>query len=131
MPFETPHDGSGTVVSWRSSNYTVTNIVYSLGQQDNQQDAIDVSHLAQTTGEAIRTLTRPLSGSVQAGGSTGREVTVEYIGKNIIADTETGTLTITHNGASFLSAVATVASSSVTFSLNDAVRGSATFRVAR
>lgn len=127
----TPHDGSGTVVSWKSVNYTVTNIVYNLGEQDNQQEAIDVSHLGQTTGQAIATISRPLSGSTAGGGSTGREVTIEYLGKSVIADTETGTLAITHNGATFLSAVGTVASSSVTFALNDAIRGSATFRVAR
>lgn len=127
----TPHDGSGTVVSWKSVNYTVTNIVYNLGEQDNQQDAIDVSHLAQTTGQAIATISRPLSGTTAAGGSTGREVTIEYLGKSVIADTETGTLVITHNGATFLSAVGTVSSSSVTFALNDAIRGSATIRVAR
>ena len=127
----TPHDGSGTSLSFASTNYTVTNIVYSLGEQDNQQEAIDVSHLGQTTGQAIATISRPLSGSTAGGGTTGREVTVEYLGKSIIADSATGTLVITHNGAQFLSAVATVASSSVTFALNDAIRGSATFRVAR
>jgi hypothetical protein len=127
----TPHDGAGTSLSFAGANYTVTNIVYSLGQQDNQQDAIDVSHLGQTTGQAIATISRPLSGTTAAGGTTGREVTVEYLGKSIIADGSTGTLTITHSGSSFLSAVATVASSSVTFALNDAIRGSATFRVAR
>jgi hypothetical protein len=127
----TPHDGAGTSLTFASANYTVTNIVYSLGQQDNQQDAIDVSHLGQTTGQAITTISRPLSGTTAAGGTTGREVTVEYLGKSIIADGATGTLTITHSGTTFLSAVATVASSSVTFALNDAIRGSATFRVAR
>lgn len=127
----TPHDGSGTVVSWKSTNYTVTNIVYNLGEQDNQQEAIDVSHLGLTTGNSIATISRPLSGTTAGGGTTGREVTIEYLGKSVIADTETGTLTITHNGVSFLSAVATVGSSSVTFALNDAIRGSATFRVAR
>ena len=127
----TPHDGSGTSLSFAGTNYTVTNIVYNLGEQDNQQEAIDVSHLGQTTGQAIATISRPLSGSTAGGGTTGREVTVEYLGKSIVADSATGTLSITHNGASFLSAVATVASSSVTFALNDAIRGSATFRVAR
>lgn len=127
----TPHDGAGTVVTWKAANYTVTNIVYSLGEQDNQQDAIDVSHLGLTTGNSIATISRPLSGTTAAGGTTGREVTIEYLGKSVIADTETGTLAITHAGTTFLSAVATVASSSVTFALNDAIRGSATFRVAR
>ena len=127
----TPHDGSGTVVSWKSTNYTVTNIVYNLGEQDNQQEAIYVSHLGLTTGNSIATISRPLSGTTAGGGTTGREVTIEYLGKSVIADTETGTLSITHNGATFLSNTATVASSSVTFTLNDAIRGSATFRVAR
>lgn len=127
----TPHDGAGTQVTWLGSNYTVTNIVYSLGEQDNAQEPIDISHLGITVGNSIATLDRPLKGSTANGGSTGREVTVEYLGKSIIADSATGTLTITHNGVSFLSNIATVASSSVTFALNDAIRGSATFRVAR
>lgn len=127
----TPHDGSGTQVTWLGNPYTITNIVYSLGLQDNQQEPIDISHLGITVGNSIKTLDRPLKGSLQNGGTTGREVTVEYLGKSIIADSDTGTLTITHNGVSFLSNVATVASSSVTFALNDAIRGSATFRVAR
>ena len=127
----TPHDGAGTLVVFAGNTYTVTNITYSLGEQDNQQEAIDVSHLGQTTGQAITTLPRPLSGTTAGGGTTGREVTIEYLGKSILADGSTGTLAITHNTASFLSAVATVASSTVTFAVNDAIRGTATFRVAR
>lgn len=127
----TPHDGAGTIFSFAGTNYTVTNIVYSLGQQDNQQDAIDVSHLAITTGNSIATIKRPLAGTTAAGGTTGREVTIEYLGRVAIADSTTGTLTITSGGSTFLSANATVASSSVTFALNDAIRGSATFTVAR
>lgn len=127
----TPHDGAGTSLSFAGTNFTVTNIVYTLGEQDNQQEAIDVSHLGLTTGNSISTITRPLSGTTAGGGTTGREVTIEYLGKSIIADSVTGTLSISHNSATFLSAVATVASSTVTFALNDAIRGSATFRVAR
>lgn len=127
----TPHDGAGTSFSFGGTAFTVTNIVYNLGEQDNQQDAIDVSHLGLTTGNSIATISRPLSGTTAAGGTTGRELTIEYLGKSVIADSTTGTLSISHNSATFLSAVATVASSSVTFALNDAIRGSATFRVAR
>lgn len=128
----TPHDGTGTTLAFAGSNYTVTNIVYTLGEQDNNADStIDVSHLGLTAGSSVATQDRPLVGSVENGGTTGREVQIEYLGKSVLADGSTGTLSITHNGVSFLSAAATVSASSVTFALNDAVRGQATFRVAR
>lgn len=132
----TPHDGAGTVLTWNSNNggtvvtattYLVTSITYNLADPATD-DKIDISHLAMTTGNSVLTMDRPLKGTVN---DTGREVVIEYQGKSIFADAVSGTLTITHSGASFLSNVATVASSSVAFTVNDLIRGNATFRVAR
>jgi hypothetical protein len=124
----TPHDGSGTTVSFGGANYVVTNITYNLSDPATDQ-TIDVSHLGLTVGSAVLTQSKPLTGSAT---NTGREVMIEYLGTSIIADASTGTLTITTgSGTTFLSKNATVASSSVTFALNDVVKGTATFKVAR
>lgn len=121
----TPHDSTGTTFSFAAVNYTVTNIVYNLNDVAGG-DTIDISHLGQTVGESVLSQSRPLAGSAT---DTGREVQVDYIGNSVIADGATGTLVI--GGGLSLSAAATVASSSVTLAVNDVVRGSATFRVAR
>lgn len=121
----TPHDSSGTTFSFASTNFTVTNIVYTLTDV-NAADTIDISHLGQTNGSAVLTQDRPLTG---AANDTGREVQIDYIGNSVITDGLTGTLAIT--GGVSLSKAATVSSSSVTLAVNDVVRGSATFRVAR
>ena len=121
----TPHDSTVTTFSFGAVTYTVTNIVYNLNDVAGG-DTIDISHLGQTAGESVLSQSRPLAGSAT---DTGREVQVDYIGNSVIADGATGTLVI--GGGLTLSAAATVASSSVTLAVNDAVRGSATFRVAR
>lgn len=123
----TPHDGAGTVLTFGGTAYTVTNIVYNLSDPATD-DKIDVSHLGITAGNEVRTIDRPLKGSVS---DTGREVQIEYLGKAVIEDASTGTLVITHAGASLLSKAATVSASTLTFATNDAIRGTATFRVAR
>lgn len=123
----TPHDGAGTVFTFGGTAFTVTNIVYNLADPATDQ-TIDVSHLGLTAGNSIQTQSRPLTGSST---DTGREVQIEYQGKGILADASSAALVITHSGATFLSANATVASSSVTFATNDVVKGSATFKVAR
>lgn len=123
----TPHDGSGTVFTFAGTTYTVTNIVVS-ANDPNADNTIDVSHLGLTTGAAVLTQDRPLAGSAT---DTGQQVSVDYLGKSLVADGSTGTISITHNGVSLLSRAATVNSSTLTFALNDAVRGSATFRIAR
>ena len=87
-----------------------------------------MSHLAQTAGQTVLTLSRPLKGSA---GDTGKEVTIDYLanaGATPIAQSATGTLTIT--GGITLSAGATCKSSSVTLATNDAIKGSASFQVA-
>lgn len=124
MPY-TPHDSSGTTFTFAGTVYTVTSITYSI--TDNAAtDQIDVSHLGQTTGATVLTMSRPLKGSA---GDTGKEVSVEYLAASgtPVAQGATGTLVIT--GGITLSVTATCKSSSVTLTVNDAVRGSASFQV--
>jgi hypothetical protein len=124
MPY-TPHDSSGTTFTFSGTIYTVTSITYSI--TDNAAtDQIDVSHLGQTTGATVLTMSRPLKGSA---GDTGKEVSVEYLAASgtPVAQGATGTLAIT--GGITLSVTATCKSSSVTLTVNDAVRGSASFQV--
>jgi hypothetical protein len=123
----TPHDSTGTSLTFAGGGYTVTNIVYNLADPATD-NTIDVSHLGLTAGNSVLTQDRPLTGNAT---DTGRQVTIEYLGKGIIADAATGTLVITHAGSTFLSAASTVVSSSVTFALNDVVKGTAVFKVAR
>jgi len=123
----TPHDGSGTTFSFGGTAFTVTNIVVS-NTDPAADDTIDVSHLGLTTGNSVRTISRPLQGSAT---DTGREVVVDYLGTNIIKDASTGTLSLTVGGSTAISAAATVSASTLTFATNDAVRGQVTFKVAR
>lgn len=123
----TPHDGSGTTFTFSSVNYTVTNITYTIAD-NNATDSIDISHLGQTAGQTVRTLTRPLKGSA---GDTGKEVTIDYLtaaGATPITQGLSGTLVIA--GGITLSAGATCKSSTVTLATNDAIKGSASFQVA-
>lgn len=122
----TPHDSTGTTFAFGGTTFTVTSITYSITDQA-AADQIDVSHLGQTTGATVLTLARPLKGSA---GDTGKEVTIEYLATSggPIAQGVSGTLTIT--GGVALNVNATCASSSVTLTVNDAVRGSASFQVA-
>jgi len=122
----TPHAGSGTTFSFAGVNYTVTSITYTIGATVGGADNIDISHLGQTTGESVKTLSRPLVGT--QGGDTGKSVSIEYIGTSVIAQNTTGTLAIT--GGISVSATATCNSSSVTLAVNDAIRGSAEFQLA-
>jgi hypothetical protein len=121
----TPHDSTGTTFTFAGTGYTVTSITYSLNDVSGG-DTIDISHLGLTAGSSVLTQSRPLQGSAT---DTGREVSIEYIGSSVITDGATGTLAIT--GGISLSKAATVASSSVTLAVNDVIKGSATFRVAR
>jgi hypothetical protein len=123
----TPHDGSGTTFTFASVNYTVTNITYTIAD-NNATDSIDISHLGQTVGATVRTLARPLKGSA---GDTGKEVTIDYLtaaGATPITQGLSGTLVIA--GGITLSAGATCKSSTVTLATNDAIKGSASFQVA-
>ena len=114
---------SGTTFVFASSTYTLTSMTYTM----TEVEGIDVSHLGQTAGESMLSLAKPLKAGPLD--DTGREVSIEYLGASPIADGSTGTLVI--SGATTVNAVATVSSSSVTLGVNEIVRGSATFRVAR
>jgi hypothetical protein len=121
----TPHDSTGTTFTFAGTGYTVTSITYSLSDVTGG-DTIDVSHLGLTAGASVLTQARPLAGSAT---DTGREVSIEYIGSSVISDGAIGTLAIA--GGISLSKAATVSSSSVTLAVNDVIKGSATFKVAR
>jgi hypothetical protein len=123
----TPHDSAGTSFTFAGGGYTVTSIVYNLADPATD-NTIDVSHLGLTAGSPVLTQDRPLTGNAT---DTGRQVTIEYLGKGIINDASTGTLVITHASVEFLSKASTVVSSSVTFAANDVIRGTAVFKVAR
>lgn len=124
----TPHDGSGTTFSFAGTTYTVTSITYTIGSTGGgNTDAIDISHLGQTTGASVLSQARPLIGSAGTT-DTGKSVSIEYIGNAVIAQNTTGTLAIT--GGISVSATATCNSSSVTLTVNDVVRGSADFSLA-
>ena len=120
----TPHDAPGTTVVFSGSTYTVTNVSISYSDVSGATDRIDVSHLGQTTGETMLTQARPLKGS--ATGETGKEVSFDYIGTTQLAGGTSGSFVV---GSYITGATATVVSSSVTFAMNDVIRGSATVRV--
>jgi hypothetical protein len=122
----TPHSGSGTTFAFGGTTFTVTSITYTIGATGGGADNIDISSLNQTTGESVKSLSRPLVGT--QGGDTGKTVSIEYIGTNVIAQNATGTLTIT--GGIAVSGTATCNSSAVTLTVNDAIRGSAEFQLA-
>ncbi len=121
----TPHDsGTGTTFTFKGTNFTVTNIQYSLSDT-NAGDEIDISHLGLTTGASLLFQSRPLVGAT--GGETGKEVSVDYIGNNAITGGTSGSYSIT--GGLALSGNATCVSSSITLAINEVIRGQATFRV--
>jgi len=132
MSQSTPHDGAGTVLNLFGTVYTVTNIVISNTNPGEAADAtIQIGHLGQTTGESLATMNRPLVVPADDGG-TGRSVTFDYLGKTIILDAATGSITITTGGTTLINGkAATVASSTLTLATNDAIRGQATITVAR
>jgi hypothetical protein len=128
----TPHSGSGTVLNLFGVVYTVTNVVFANTNPSEGEDAqVDVAHLGQTTGELAARLQRPLVVPSADGGS-GRQVTFDYLGKTLILDGTTGTVTISVGGTALISAKpATVQSSTLTLAVNDAIRGQAVVTIAR
>ena len=121
----TPHDGSGTTVTFDGTAYTATNISVNFSDVSGETDRIDISNLSQTTGETMLTQARPLVGS--ATGETGKEVSFDYIGTAQLTGGSTGSFAIA--GGIALSGNATIVSSSLTLAVNDVIRGNATVRV--
>lgn len=124
----TPHDSSGTSVTFPGFTGSVTSITYSQSETaGGSADVIDISHLGLTTGASVLSQARPLKGA--AGSSdTGKTISIEYIGTGILSGGATGTLSI--SGGVTVGGAATVASSSITLAVNDVIRGSAEFRLA-
>lgn len=118
----TPHDGSGTTVTFSGFSGDVTGISYSESAGGNND--IDISHLGQTVGETALSMSRPLKGG---GGETGKEVQIDYIGSSVVEAGTSGTLSIT--GGLTISGTATCTASSVTLAVNDVIKGSATFKI--
>lgn len=139
MSFPTPHDGTGTILRFGASLFTVTNVVVANTNPEAGDDTqIDVAHLGQTAGESAARLTRPLRVPDAAGGS-GRQITFDYIGRSILLDGATGTVFISIGGTALVGAsgaggtafVATVQSSTLTLATNDAVRGQGVLTLVR
>lgn len=124
----TPHDSSGTTLTFPGFTGSVTSITYTQTEAaSGSADVIDISHLGLTAGASVLSQSRPLKGN--AGSTdTGKTVSIEFIGAGALAGGSTGTLTIA--GGVAISGPATVASSSITLAVNDVIRGSAEFRVA-
>lgn len=124
----TPHDSSGTTLTFPGFTGSVTSITYNQTElATGSPDVIDISHLGLTAGASVLSQKRPLQGS--AGSTdTGKTVSIDYIGTGILAGGSSGTLVI--SGGLSISAVATVQSSSITLAVNDVIRGTAEFRVA-
>jgi hypothetical protein len=119
----TPHDGSGTTLTFSGASYTVTGITYN--RTDTQaDDTLDVSHLGLASGDDILTQARPLVGS---GNDTGKEITIDFIGSSAPAVGTEGTLDI--SGGISVSENSRCTASTITLAVNDVIRGSATFRV--
>ena len=146
MSFSTPHDtavaGGGTqlLLAYPTAGgatyaFTITNIVISNTNPGAAGDAlIDVAHLGQTAGELAARLSPPLVVPAEDGGS-GRQVTFDYIGKNIIADGVVGTYKLSIAGSTLIGGTTasffTVQSSTLTLATNDAIRGQGVITVAR
>jgi hypothetical protein len=128
----TPHDGAATVLNLFGTTYVVTNIVLAnTNPSEGDESQIDVAHLGQTTGQLAARLPRPLVVPAADGGS-GRQVTFDYLGKVLILDGSTGTVTITTGGTTLVNEKpATVQSSTLTLATNDAIRGQAVVTIAR
>ena len=122
----TPHDGSGTVVSFLGQTYKATSLTWTVNHITSD-DNIDTSTLDQIKGEEVNSQPRPLIGD--SGNDTGWEVSFDYIGNTPITDGSEGAFAVT--GGVTISGNGTCTSSSVTATVNDVVCGNATIRLDR
>lgn len=111
----------GTALVFNNVTFTVTNITLSFSDAENQGDKIDISHLGLSAGSNVLTMDRPLKGSATS--DTGKEISFDYIGNTQLLGGTTGPL------SGPISGTATVVTSSLTYAVNDVIRGSATLRV--
>lgn len=124
--YVTPHDGSGTVVTFKDVTYKATGLTFSKSDISSD-DNIDTSTLDQKETEEVNYQPRPLIGD--SGSDTGWELTFDYIGNEPIEDGVEGVISVT--GGITVSGTGTCTASSVTVAVNDVVRGNATIRVER
>lgn len=122
----TPHDGSGTTVSFAGQTYKATSLTWTVNDISSD-DNIDTSTLDQIKGEEVNSQPRPLIGD--SGSDTGWEISFDYIGNTPITDGAEGAVSVT--GGVTISGNGTCTSSSVTLAVNDVVRGNATIRLDR
>lgn len=140
VPFPTPHDNAGSTFKFTPNkgdgsagdpategiDLTVNNYTYNLSTTSSS-DELDASHLGLVKGSQVLTQSRPLAG--QPSGETGREMQLDYTGKDVLEDGTEGVLTIT--GPFGWSGNAKVTSASSTWQTNELVRGTVTFRCER
>lgn len=119
----TPHDSSGTTVSFGGQLSSVTDITVN-NTDPGGDDTLDISHLGLADGDSVLTQARPLVGSSN---DTGSEIQVEGIGSSAPSVGTEATLTIS-GGFGNYSGCARCTASSVRGTVNDVVRYSATFR---
>ena len=124
--YRTPHDVSGTVVTFNDVAYKATGLTFSKSDISSD-DNIDTSTLDQTTGQEVNYQPRPLIGD--SGSDTGWELSFDYIGNEPIQDGLEATISVT--GGITVNGTGTCTASSVTLAVNDVVRGNATIRVER
>ena len=117
----TPHDGLGTTFVFANGTYTVTSISYNVSPG---RPEIDVSHLGLTAGSYALTMQAPLVGDA---GGTGKEVSMDFFGATPVVGGTTGTLII--SGGITYTGIATCSSSSVTATVNEVMKGQASFKV--
>ena len=122
----TPHDGSGTIVTFNEVTYKATGLTFSKSDISSD-DNIDTSTLDQIEGQEINYQPRPLIGD--SGSDTGWELSFDYIGNEPIQDGLEASISVT--GGITITGTGTCTASSVTLAVNDVVRGNATIRVDR
>lgn len=119
MAYATPHD-TPTFVTYAGGTYSVTSVTVNYAEDA----VIDVSHLGLAKDSYFKTQKAPLKGGPD--GSTGIEVSFDYLGKTSIAPGGSGTFVVT---GLISGGTATCSASNVNAVMNDIYRGSATFRV--
>ena len=124
--YRTPHDVSGTVVTFNDVAYKATGLTFSKSDISSD-DNIDTSTLDQVVGDDVNYQPRPLVGD--SGSDTGWELSFDYIGNEPIQDGLEATISVT--GGITVNGTGTCTASSVTLAVNDVVRGNATIRVER
>lgn len=115
MSKATPHDSSGTTLTFPGLTADVTQITYN----KDPRGMIDTTHLGLGSTAYTRQQKAPLKSP-----ST---VSIDYIGSGSIANGSTGSLSI--SGGVSVSGSATVVSNSLTLAVNDVIRGSVEFQV--